>query len=75
MDLSWPKGHSVNDAVSNNTYLGTSFYLHYPLVDSIIQTLNQFGPGASIFKIDMYLLILGILICSACCIEISCIWI
>ena len=53
MDLSWPKHHSVNDGVSNNTYLGTSFSLHYPSVDSIIRTLNQFGPGASIFKVDI----------------------
>ena len=53
VDLSWPKGHSVNDGVSNNAYLGTSFSLHYPSVDSIIQTLNQSGPGASIFKVDI----------------------
>ena len=28
------------------------FSLHYPSVDSIIGTLNQVGPGASIFKVD-----------------------
>ena len=53
VDLSWPKGHSVNDGVDKNTYLGTAFSLHYPSVDSIIQTLNQLGPGSSIFKVDI----------------------
>ena len=53
VDLSWPKGHSVNDGVSNSTYLGTPFSLRYSSVDSIIRTLNQIGPGASIFKVDI----------------------
>ena len=53
MDLSWPKGHSVNDGVSISTYLGTHFPIHYPSVDSIIRPLNQVGPGASIFKVDI----------------------
>ena len=52
VDLCWPKGHSVNDGVSNSTYLGTPYSLHYPSVDSIIRTLNQVGPGASIFKVN-----------------------
>ena len=34
VDLSLPKGHSVNDGVI--TYLGTDVSLHYPSVDSII---------------------------------------
>ena len=31
----------------------TEFELHYPSVDSIIRTLNELGPGASIFKVDI----------------------
>ena len=53
MDLSFPKGLSVNDGVLNNTYLGTEFQMHYPSVDSIIQTLNEIGPLAHIFKVDI----------------------
>ena len=53
MDLSFPKGLSVNDGVLNNTYLGTTFEMHYPSVDSIIQTLNEIGPSAHIFKVDI----------------------
>ena len=53
IDLSWPKGHSVNDGVGKQSYLGTDFLLKYPSVDSIIRTLNKLGPACSIFKIDI----------------------
>ena len=36
MDLSFPKGLSINDGVLKDTYLGTQFQMHYPSVDSII---------------------------------------
>ena len=49
MDLSFPKGLSVNNGVLKDTYLGTDFLMHYPSVDSIIQTLNDIGPSADIF--------------------------
>ena len=53
MDLIFPKGLSVNDGVLNNTYLGMHFQKHYPSVDSIIRTLNEIGPSAHIFKVDI----------------------
>ena len=53
IDLSWPKGASVNDGVPKSTYLGTDFQLHYPSVDTIVHHLNNLGPGANIFKIDI----------------------
>ena len=40
MDLSWPKGASVNDGVSKELYLGTSYTLHYPSVDNITAALR-----------------------------------
>ena len=53
IDLSWPKGASVIDGISNNTYLSTDFQLHYPSVEgTIIQHLNA---GTNIFKIDISL--------------------
>ena len=53
MDLSFPKGLSINDGVLKDTYLGTQFQMHYPSVDSIIRTLNEIGPSAHIFKVDI----------------------
>ena len=52
MDLSFPKGVSVNDGVLKDTYLGTDFQMHYASVDSIIRTLNEIRPSAHIFKVD-----------------------
>ena len=53
MDLSWPKGFSVNHGVSKNTYLDTYFTLHYPSVDHIRQTIRDLGPNAILYKIDI----------------------
>ena len=53
MDLSWPKGSSVNHSVSKNTYLGTYFRLHYPSADHITQTIRDLGPNAILYKIDI----------------------
>ena len=53
IDLSWPKGQAVNDGVGKQLYLGTKFQLKYPSVDSIIRTVNNFGPYCLIFKIDI----------------------
>ena len=53
IDLSFPKGLSVNDGVAKDSYLGTTFQMHYPSVDSIIRTLKALGPSANIFKVDI----------------------
>ena len=53
MDLSWTKGGSVNDGVSKDLYLGTSYTLHYPSIDNITAALHRLCPGAKIFKIDI----------------------
>ena len=39
MDLSWTKGVSVNNGVAEDIYLGTSYDLNYPSVDSITNSL------------------------------------
>ena len=49
MDLSWPKGASVNDGV----YLGTEYDLHYPSVDTITNSLQNLGTSAQMYKIDI----------------------
>ena len=53
IDLSFPKGLSVNDGVAKDAYLSTKFQMHYPSVDSIILTLRTLGPSARIFKVDI----------------------
>ena len=53
IDLSWPKGASVNDGVLKDSYLGTDFKMHYPSVDTIIQQVITTGPAARIFKVDI----------------------
>ena len=53
MDLSWPKGASVNNGVAKDMYLGTPYDLNYPSVDSITNSLRNLGPSAQIYKIDI----------------------
>ena len=53
VDLSCPHAYSVNAGVSRDEYLGSKFLLHYPAVDDIVNKLNELGPGALMFKIDI----------------------
>ena len=53
IDLSWPKGHAVNTGVHKNKYLGTYFKPQYPSIDNITMALNNLGPGAMLYKIDI----------------------
>ena len=53
MDLSWPKGQSVNSGAELDKYLGTQFVLTYPSVDNITDQVLQLGRGCHIFKVDI----------------------
>ena len=53
IDLSWPKGLSVNDGVSDCIYLNTEFELKYPSIDLIGSRLNALGPAVKTFKVDI----------------------
>ena len=53
MDLSWPKGASVNNGVAKDIYLGTPYDLNYPSVDSITNSLRNLGPSGQSYKIDI----------------------
>ena len=39
IDLSCPKGLSVNDGACRDTYLGTKFQLYHPSIDDIVYQL------------------------------------
>ena len=53
VDLSWPKGASVNHFTKKNIYLGTTYQLKYPTVDCITDHLCTLGKDALIYKIDL----------------------
>ena len=53
MDLSWPKGASVNASVQKDVYLGTQYVLNYLSIDSITSSLVKLGPAALIYKVDI----------------------
>ena len=50
MDLSWPKGASVNDGVKKDVYLGTEYDLRYPSLDTITNSLRNLGTSAQMYK-------------------------
>ena len=53
VDLSWPKGKSVNAGVQRDNYLGSHFILNYPSVDDIVKRLIELGPGSLLCKVDI----------------------
>ena len=53
LDLSFPKGRSVNDGVQKDIYLNTYFELNYPSVDTVINRLRNLGTEALLYKVDI----------------------
>ena len=53
IDLSWPKGNSINDGIHKDSYLGTDFALSFPTVDTITEALKVLGRGSHLLKIDV----------------------
>ena len=53
MDISWPKGASINNAIHKFKYLDTYFSLSYPSIDHIVQQVKQLGPGSLLYKVDI----------------------
>ena len=46
LDLSHPPGHSVNDGISNNTYIEEDLQLTYPTVDRFIELIIEKSNGS-----------------------------
>ncbi|MEW8546060.1 MAG: reverse transcriptase domain-containing protein [Candidatus Thiodiazotropha sp.] len=53
LDLSYPKGYSVNDHIDKEFYLGEKMEAVYPKVDDFIQIIKAKGPGCFLFKKDL----------------------
>ena len=51
LDLSWPKGDSVNDGVEKNSCMDAEFKLTFPTI--VEMTLVKIGKSAHIFKVDV----------------------
>ena len=53
IDLSWPKGASVNSCIPSDIYDSMLFKLKYPTIDLIVQHIKEIGPSAKLFKVDL----------------------
>ena len=51
MDLSWPKGSPVNDAIHKCKYLDSYFTLKYPSIDHIVEKVKQIV--ALLYKVNI----------------------
>ena len=52
VNLSWPKGSAINDAVNPDTYV-VDFVLTPPTIDHITKAVKAFGRGCYMAKIDV----------------------
>jgi len=52
-DLSFPAGHSINDGIDKNLYLGEHVDLCYLSVDSLALELKKVGIGTLMYKKDL----------------------
>ena len=52
-DLSFSERFSVNDGISNDTFLNDPFELRLPGVDRLIEFIREKGKGCHIFKTDL----------------------
>ena len=50
MDLSWPKGASVNNAIHKFKYI---LCLLYPSIDQVVEKIKQLGPGSLLCKVEI----------------------
>ena len=52
-DLSFPERFSVNDDISNDTFLNDSFKLRLPGVDRLMEFIREKGKGCQVLKADL----------------------
>ncbi len=50
VDLSFPKGSSVNSGISKDHYLGESMRCEFPKVDHLVDLIRLKGQGCALFK-------------------------
>lgn len=52
VDLSSPRGKSINDGTPKNFYLDKEQELHFPTVDALVKIIREKGQGCKLFKVD-----------------------
>ena len=53
LNMSFPSGHSVNDGIDKDCYLGVTIDLTYPTIDSFTTMVKAVGPGALMYKREL----------------------
>ena len=53
VDLSWPRGMSINDGIPVNEYLGSPKDLRLPTVDYMANRVRDLGTGCLMYKLDL----------------------
>ena len=53
VDLSWPRGLSINDGIPVNDYLGKTVNLTLPTVDYMAERVRVLGPDCYMYKLDL----------------------
>ena len=53
LDLSWPKGASVNSYIPPDSYLGKQYKLTYPNIDDLCHLIQKYGEGCILYVIDL----------------------
>ena len=56
MDISFPKGSSVNDGIPHDSYLGDQFKLCLPGIDWLVEFILAKGRNCLVFKKDFVLI-------------------
>ena len=74
LDLSFPKGASLNNFISKDEYLGEKIELVYPKVDNFVQFIKQKGQGCLLFKTDLRRAFRQIKICPSSYNLVAYIW-
>ena len=56
VDMSFPKGNSVNDGIKNkkDAHLDEQICLNYPMVDKLVEIVKNKGKGCLLFKHDLH---------------------
>ena len=53
LDLSYPKGASLNDQVDRSLFDASAFTLKLPTVDDVVKKINKHGDDVTLSKIDV----------------------
>ena len=53
LDLSFPRGNSVNDHINKNEYLGEKIEKVFPKVDDLVQLIKSKSRGCLLYKVDL----------------------